>query len=148
MRYAMKGSCHCGGLDFRFETDKPPVALGLRACGCGFCRRHGMRATSDAEGKVVFRLAEPAKLLRYRFGLATADYLICRGCGVYVGAVMSDPAGDRGIINVNCLDQAPAFGSDAKQMSYDDEDEPARRARRRALWTPAELITGDAVEPR
>lgn len=142
MRYGMDGSCHCGALQFRFETDKPPVALGLRACSCGFCRRHGMRATSDSDGKLLFRVSEPEKLLRYQFGLATADYLLCRGCGVYIGAVMADPAGDRGTINVNCLEQPAAFGSEARSVSYDDEDEPARRARRRAVWTPTEVVHG------
>lgn len=144
MRYAMDGRCHCGALQFSFETDKPPVALGVRACACGFCRRHGMRAASDPEGRVVFRLRDPDKLHRYRFGLATADFLLCRDCGVYVGSVMPDPAGDRAIINVNCLEQPTAFGSDARSVSYDEEDEPARRARRRAVWTPAELVVGAA----
>ena len=143
MRYSMEGSCHCGALRFQFETDKPPVALGLRACGCDFCRRHGMRATSDPDGKVVFSLHEPENLLRYRFGLATADFLLCRGCGVYIGAVLPDPNGDRAIINVNCLDKPAAFGSEARSVSYDDEDEPARRARRRAVWTPAEVVTAN-----
>ena len=143
MRYSMEGGCHCGALRFRFETDKPPVALAVRACGCGFCRRHGMRATSDPDGRIAFRVKEPETLLRYRFGLATADYLLCRGCGVYIGAVMPDPAGDRAIINVNCLDQPAAFGSDARPVSYDEEDEPAHRARRRAVWTPATLVEND-----
>ena len=146
MRYRMKGGCHCGALQFQFETNKPPVALGLRACSCSFCRRHGVRATSDPEGQVSFRVLDPDKLYRYRFGLATADFLLCHGCGVYVGAVMPDPEGDRAIINTNCLEQPAAFGSEARQISYDDEDEPARRTRRRAVWTPAEVVTGVAAE--
>jgi hypothetical protein len=30
-----------------------------------------------------------SKLLRYRFGLKTADFLVCENCGIYMAAVIS-----------------------------------------------------------
>jgi hypothetical protein len=38
------------------------------------------------------RPREPALLTRYRWGLATADFLVCGRCGVYVAAVLSEGA--------------------------------------------------------
>ena len=135
-----RGSCHCGALEMIFETDRPAEDAPLRACACSFCRRHGMRATSDPEGRVQIRVHDPGALRRYRFGLRTADFLLCGICGCYMAAFMEDEAGDRSVINVNCLDERDSFAVEAPPVSYDHEDEAGRRARRRAAWTPTELI--------
>ncbi len=84
------GGCHCGNLTFEMRSARPPEELPLRTCGCGFCRAHGGLYTSDPEGFVRFAVRDPARLSRYRFGHGTADFLICRDCGVFLGAVMSE----------------------------------------------------------
>ena len=83
-----EGACHCGAIEFTYETRLSPQSWALRACQCGFCRAHGALATSDPAGTVRFRYIYPDRLRRYRFGLRTADFLICRECGIYAGAVM------------------------------------------------------------
>jgi hypothetical protein len=112
--------------------------LPVRACGCRFCRQHAVLSTSDPDGRVSFAAADPAALGRYRFGLHTADYLICRDCGVYVGALMADGERAYAIVNVNACDEPERFLQPPRAMDYDAEDEADRRARRRAKWTPAD----------
>ena len=93
------GSCHCGALGWTFETAISPVAWTVRSCQCGFCKRHGARCTSDPKGAVTFRFDEPEQLFRYRFGLQTADFLLCRRCGIYLGAVIETPDGAFATLN-------------------------------------------------
>ena len=75
--------------------------------------------------------------MRYRFGLETADFLVCRRCGVYLGAVM--PVGDGAVatLNVNSFDPPHPFEREGVAMDYGRESEAERRARRAARWTPA-----------
>ena len=80
---------------------------------------------------------DPELLERYRFGLATTDYLICKTCGVYVGAVLDSDVGAVAIVNINCLAEADHGWQAAKVVTYDGETEPERRARRLGTWTPA-----------
>ena len=76
---AYHGGCHCGALRVTFESAKPPADLQRRACQCSFCRSHGAVTLSDAEGAMRID-AEADALVRYRFGLKTADFLICARC--------------------------------------------------------------------
>ena len=130
-----RGSCHCGALRLSYRSALPPAETEVRACQCSFCRRHGSRAISDPGGAVTIE-AEEQSLNRYRFGLGTADYFLCTRCGVYVAAVMSEGERAWSVVIVNALDDAERFTRPAQPMVYDAEDEAARRARRRAKWTP------------
>lgn len=138
------GSCHCGNLEVSFATSRAQDLV-VRSCACSFCRRHGARCVSDPAGAVRILVHDPALLLRYRFGLRTADFLVCRRCGVYLGAVMA--AGDRAVatINVNTFDPPHPFERAGVPMDYGGESEPERRARRATGWTPTVF---DAAPPR
>jgi hypothetical protein len=84
--------------------------------------------------------AEDASRVRaYRFGLHTADFLVCANCGVYVAAVCQTARGDRATINVNALDDRAAFDPMPRPVDYEGEAKDARLARRAARWTPAVL---------
>jgi hypothetical protein len=130
------GQCHCGALGYAFETSLPPSAWSVRACQCPFCRAHGTQTTSDPQGSLEFRVADPARLVRYRFGLRTADFLICAQCGVYVGSVITAAQGRYGIVNINAMRPIPAGLSQPQPMSYEGENERQRAERREARWTP------------
>src|SRR5215469_15921681 len=97
--HTFTGSCHCGALGFSFNTALPVAEWSVRACQCGFCRAHGAVTTSDPAGRLVFRIGQRESLRRYRFGLKTADFLVCGVCGVYVGAQIETPRGAFGIVN-------------------------------------------------
>jgi hypothetical protein len=74
---------------------------------------------------------------RYHFGSRTADYLICRHCGVYVAAVCATRSGLRALVNVNCLADRMAFTGAPAAPDYDGETAAARLDRRAANWMPA-----------
>lgn len=134
--------CHCGALTLAFTTRRAPAELPLRECQCSFCRKHGARTTADPEGFAEIRVADPEALLRYRFALGTADYLVCARCGVYLAAVMEEGGRAWAVLNVNAFAERAAFAGAATPMNYDREDEAQRRARRRRLWTPAHIAAG------
>ena len=60
----------------------------VRYCGCRFCRAHRAVSWSDRHGRLDFWCRTARALERYRFGLKTADFYLCRACGVYVGACL------------------------------------------------------------
>lgn len=136
------GACHCGNLSVELEATRPAAELPVRACGCTFCARHQPRYTSDPQGQVRFVVRDVSKLGRYRFGLRLADFLICRDCGVFVGAFEpgESPGTGRAVVNFNVFGAAAAqFTSTTTRMDYDAEDAAARTARRAKAWTPATL---------
>jgi hypothetical protein len=133
------GSCHCGAIAIRFESEKKPEEMRVGRCGCTFCRRHGARTLGDPAGSVEFRSA-PGALSRYRFGLGITDYLLCAKCGAYVGAVMPDESGAIGIVNVNSLDIRDSFDPAPPLHHYDGEDVARRRSRRRKFWMKTTVI--------
>ena len=134
-----RGGCHCGNIRLAFETAVDPADFEVRACQCAFCRKHNTRAIADPAGHLTIEAARPSDLQRYLFGLRTAEYLLCRTCGVYVAAVVDGDSRPRALVIANALDDAARFTAEAMKSNYDGEDEPSRMARRRAGWTPATL---------
>jgi hypothetical protein len=134
----LQGACHCGAIRVLYRTRFPVDELRIGRCGCGFCRRHGARTSSDPGGQVEV-VEGPPGAARYRFGLRTADFLICRGCGVYVAAVLEADGGLLSTLNVNLLDARDVFDPAPPLYHYDRETAEERRARRKARWTPTVL---------
>jgi hypothetical protein len=91
---------------------------------------------------MAFTAAEPGLLQKYRFGLKTADFLLCRQCGVYVGALIESGGTAFGIVNIHALKNAPAKLAPTAPISYDDEDTGGRFARREHRWTPVSEYPG------
>ncbi len=133
---SFSGRCHCGNLGVTFETRLRPEQLPVRACTCSFCRTHGARYTSDPAGRVHITVRDPGRVNRYRFALKTADFLICRECGVYLGAVLTAGGSSYATININTLDAAQVLTQASASVTYDGETATERRARRMANWTP------------
>jgi hypothetical protein len=75
----------------------------------------------------------------YRFGSGTAEFLICRRCSVYIGAVCATAAGTRAVININSLDDRISFTRKAAPVDHDGETTETRLARRATNWTPATI---------
>lgn len=129
------GQCHCGKLKASFETQKTPQDLGVRTCQCAFCRAHGAVNISDPEGAMTIE-AEAADVNRYAFALRTADFLVCKTCGVYIAAVMGEGQRIVSTLNVAGLQMKEFLDVDEAPMDYGAEDTDARVARRFAKWTP------------
>ena len=128
------GRCHCAAIGYDFSTELAPSAWPIRACQCSFCRAHAALSTSDPRGSLVFHAHEPDQLERYRFGLRTADFLLCRRCGVYIGAQIDSERGSFGIVNTRALTSALELV--ATPMTYEGEDILQRTQRRESRWTP------------
>ena len=139
MPHTIHGSCHCGNLTATLTTEKEPKDMWLRACQCHFCRSHNMRSLSDFEGRMEMRVADEAKLNRYHFGLKMVDFLICKNCGNYIGAVQEVDGQLYGIMNANLTENRGVQFGEAEIKFYEEETGGERSARRKAVWTPATL---------
>jgi len=133
------GTCFCGSIGYKYETAVAPADWSIRACQCAFCRAHDALSTSDPAGTLEFTAANPDNLQRYRFAMRTADFLLCRECGVYVGAVIETDQGHFGIVNTHSLASTPADIAEVAPITYDSEDKQRRVGRRETRWTP---VTG------
>lgn len=131
-----EGACHCRAIGFVYRTALLPKDWPVRACQCTFCLAHGALSTSDPRGDLEFLVTIPGQLQRYRFGLKTADFLLCRQCGVYIGAEINTAAGRFGIINSRALQDRKLALAVATPMSYDTEESADRVLRREQRWTP------------
>jgi hypothetical protein len=134
-RYTYPGACHCRNIEVRLECDRTPLELGLRTDTCSFCSKHNALYTSDPAGEVHLACREARLVERYRFGTRTADFVLCKACGVFVAACMPEPP--LAVVNVNVLDARAAFLAGPVQVAdFDGESLEQRLARRRARWTP------------
>ena len=134
--HRFEGGCHCGNLSYVFEASAGLDVLGLRADQCSFCTAHRARTTSDPKGAMRITVRDPALLSRYRFGLKTADFLVCSHCGHYIGALMEDGGQSWFTVNANTFRSPPPDHVPVAPVDYDAEDVPARIARRKQKWTP------------
>jgi len=130
------GKCHCGAIGYVYRCDKEPAEWAIRACQCRFCRAHDALSASDPTAAIEFVADEPDQLQRYRFGLHTADFLICRRCGVYIGAIIETPHGSFGIINTHALSDPAPDTAKPQPISYDGEKTGNRVTRREERWSP------------
>jgi len=135
LAYVYAGSCHCRNIAIQLESDKTARELGLRTDTCSFCNKHHALYTSDPEGGVRITVREADLVMRYRFGTKTADFLLCKACGVFVAAHMPESA--LAVINVNVLEARAAFlANELHVVDLDAETLEQRLARRQARWTP------------
>jgi hypothetical protein len=129
------GGCHCGAISLRFLSARP---LAPRACGCSFCRKHGARSVSDPDGFALISWSPDRPPIHYRFGLGSADFLICAICGVYVAAVVEIGGDLHSVLNLSTFDE-PRLDLAGTPMDYEGERVEDRTERRRRVWTPTEL---------
>ena len=130
------GGCHCGNISVQLDLSRTPNQMPLRSCSCSFCRAHGTRTLSDRDGKAEIAVQDWSLTEKYRFGSRTADYVLCRRCGVYVGAVCETKSGLRAVINTNCLEDRGAFSQAPAAPDYDGESADVRLTRRAMNWMP------------
>ena len=130
------GQCQCGNLSFELATDVARSEIDPRACDCSFCRIHAAKCWSDPNGKVLIHVRDDDALHKYRFALKTADFYLCQACGAYLAAVLFDADGRWATVNLQLTELADLPASPA---SYGAEDIDQRIARRKQLWTPAQI---------
>lgn len=129
-----RGQCHCGAVRVAYETGAP---VRLRQDGCGFCSSRGVKSASDPNGTLAIESEQ--KLIRYRFGHKSADFLICPACGTYIATWMDSEKGPLGVLNVVGAQIAELAGEPAALASLEGESHDERIARRVSRWTPMTL---------
>jgi hypothetical protein len=104
-----RGSCHCGAVTFRIETDFPE----LTTCDCSICRRRNALMVRVHETQ--FELLSGGESLREsRFHTMTARHFFCGACGIYPfhrKRVTPDYFG----VNVFCLENFDPSGIPVRQ---------------------------------
>ena len=95
----IKGQCHCGNIWFEFYTNIKLSNLPVRRCQCEFCKLHGAATARDPNGTAKMFVTDLDSLKLYRFATESTEFVICKNCGVYVGAVLAD--GERKVATLN-----------------------------------------------
>lgn len=129
------GNCHCGNLRFQLRWVPDPVEIPARACTCSFCRKQGGVWTACPSGELLVSVRDPALHGRYAFETRTADFHVCRRCGV-VPVVTSRIDGTLyAVVNVNAFEGVDDSLLKQAPVTFDAEDEASRSARRKRNWT-------------
>ncbi len=85
------------------------------------------------------RVRDETQLNRYHFGMNMVDFLICKSCGNYIGAVQQIDDQLFGIINANLTENRGKQFGEAKPALFEQETGEERSARRKDAWTPITL---------
>jgi hypothetical protein len=145
--HEIKGGCYCGNIRLSASFSQEPSAYSPRACDCDFCRKHVAAYVSDPRGSLRIRISDEQQVNWFRQGSNTAEMLLCRTCGVMVGAVYRE--GDRifATLNVRSLDSQLAFGAEQSvSPKLLPQDQKVRRWR--DIWFPDVLLEGQRCESR
>lgn len=130
------GTCYCGLQRINFKTIFEPAEWDVRACQCSFCTSHSARTTSDPLGIIELKLNEK-EIFKYRFALATADFLLCKVCGLYLGALLTHEGKQFMTVNISVFDfQVKKTLPQARPVQYSEESARERIIRRSMKWTP------------
>lgn len=135
MSNILNGSCHCKNIELGFRTSKNVADFSPRTCSCTFCKRHGGLYISDPSGALDIQIKNNEDVNYYQFGHKTADFLICKICGVFVCATCDIENMKYAVINIKTmLDYA--FPEAGASNDYDTENTGSRLERRAKNWTP------------
>jgi hypothetical protein len=128
------GRCHCGNIAYTLSWEPDPAEIPARACACSFCTRHGAVWTSNPAGTLDVRVGDAAQITRYSFGTKTAEFHICAICGIVPVVTSRIDGRVYAVVNVNTFTDVPATLLRHGSISFDDESEEARLARRTRHW--------------
>lgn len=130
------GSCHCGNISFALNWQPEPAEIPARACTCSFCTKHGGVWTSCPTGSLAVKVKDPSRVSRYAFGTKTAEFHICANCGI-VPVVTSRIDGRLyAVVSVNAFEGVEPSLLRRAPISFEDESEEIRLARRKRYWIP------------
>ena len=130
----INGTCHCGNITFELAWEPEPAAIPARACGCTFCVKHGGVWTSCPTGALRVRIGDESRVSKYRFGTGTAEFHICRECGVVPVVASRIDGTTYAVVNVNTFENVDPLLLSRAPASFDGESETVRLARRARNW--------------
>jgi len=136
----IRGACHCGNLAFELDWPDAAVPIPARACGCTFCRKHGASWTSNPEARLRVIVQDAAQVERYNFGTRTADFHVCKRCGVPAVVTSRIDGHDYAVVNINAFEGVDPAVFDRSTSDFDGEATEDRLARRKSRWIAS--VTG------
>ena len=106
-----RGSCHCGGIQFRFESE--PITKGCR-CNCSLCLRRGAVMSDVYLAREQLTVEKRDTLTLYRWGDHMMNHYFCSVCGVFP---FSDVIEDgRYRVNLGCVDGIDLLTLEVRQI--------------------------------
>jgi hypothetical protein len=128
----------CGSLVVRVLCARQKEQAQARSCvSAGNCEKAQDETKVAAVTAAIRRrrsLVQP-----YRFGTGTGEFLICKRCGVYIGAIDEAASGTRSVININCLEDRAAFTQQPIPVNRDGEAAGDRLAAARSTFVDGEI---------
>jgi hypothetical protein len=131
----LAGGCHCGNIRVTVDLTRAPDTYAPRACDCEFCRRHGAAWVSDPQGSLLIQSRNEGDTGRYAQGAGIAEMILCRNCGVLVGALWREQR-LYGVANARVLDELQPVSP--RTLSAD-----AKRSRWQSIWFATVTLTTD-----
>lgn len=104
------GSCHCGSVQFEFESQE--IKKGL-LCNCSLCKRKVavMSVDAMAPDALAISLNSSDVLRSYQFGTGVAEHFFCEKCVIYkFHETRRRPGFFR--VNLGCVNEVDAFSLD------------------------------------
>ncbi|HTR07490.1 MAG TPA: GFA family protein [Paraburkholderia sp.] len=105
---SLKGSCHCGAVQFEVRTELEPAVR----CNCSLCRRKGALMSPLFAGENLTILAGQDSLTLYQFNTRVAKHYFCKHCGIYPFHQTRKDA-TRWRVNLGCLEGVDAYALEA-----------------------------------
>ena len=130
----IEGGCHCGNIRLSLEWPADAPRIPARACSCTFCRKHGATWTSHPQAALVLRIADATHVERYAFGTRTADFHVCKRCGVPAVVTSRIDGHDYAVVNINTFEGVDPAMFDRSTSDFDGEATEDRLARRKSRW--------------
>jgi hypothetical protein len=128
----LRGSCHCGNVEFDLFTENSPDEIVPRRCSCTMCRRHGASYISDSSGRLELRYVDPSLLSIYRLGHGTAQWIICVRCGALTAVLCEIDGRPRAVVRVQSM--VDHTFAPEKPTDFEDESVDGRLDRRAKTW--------------
>jgi len=128
-----KGGCHCDNIVFEMELTGKPDSINPRACDCDFCSKHGAAYISDNKGKLVIWINKESHLSRYHQGSGIVDFLVCKICGVLVGACYEVQGNIYAAINSKSVERYAEFAQEIV-VSPENMSDDEKTKRWKNIW--------------
>jgi hypothetical protein len=141
--HRVSGGCHCGNILIDLELARTPREYNPRACDCDFCRKHCAAYVSDPQGSLFIRIKDERDSGKYRQGSGRAECLLCRNCGVLVGALYRSDGRLHGAVNVKAIAVRTSFGAE-QPVSPKKLSESEKVKRWREIWFSNVNVTFDS----
>lgn len=143
-KHIHKGGCHCGTISFELETTKKITDFIPRACACNFCQKHEASYISDPTGILRIHYKDKNLVNTYRFGHGTADFIICKKCGVFTMTLCEIEERTHAVVNVKTMEEtlliAPPIAT-----NFDGESIEKRLERRQKNWIGTVRVSSESV---